>query len=68
MIILQNTAERRPNGGFFGSFGILKINKGKITRFEIVDSYLPEYDTPGTKITGPAWMLNYLPDRDIYFV
>ncbi len=68
LIILQNTSERRPNGGFFGSFGILKINKGKITRFEIVDSYLPEYDTPGTKITGPSWMLNYLPDRDIYFV
>ncbi len=68
LIILQNTAERRPNGGFFGSFGILKINKGKITHFEIVDSYLPDYDSPWTKITGPARMLNFLPDRDIYFV
>ncbi len=68
LILLQNTAEHRPNGWFFGSFGILKLNKGKVTKFEIVDSYLPEYDRPGTKVTGPEWMLNYLPDRDIYFV
>jgi hypothetical protein len=68
LIVLQNSAEKRPNGGFFGSFGLIKIDAGRVTHLEIMDSYLPGYDKPGTAITGPSRLLNFLPEREIYFV
>lgn len=39
LLLFQNSSELRPTGGFWGSYGILKINKGKITKFEIDDIY-----------------------------
>jgi len=35
LVIFQNPAEIRPTGGFMGSFGLLDIQKGRITNFEI---------------------------------
>ncbi|USN57173.1 MAG: DUF4012 domain-containing protein [Candidatus Peribacteria bacterium] len=55
LIALQNTGERRPNGGFFGSFVIMTIDKGKITTFQPVDSYFPDSIAPGVRIPGPVW-------------
>jgi hypothetical protein len=68
LIVLQNTSEKRPNGGFFGSFALVTVAKGRVKDIEIVDSYLPQYDNPDTSITGPKWLTNFLPDRQIYFV
>lgn len=68
LLILQNSSEKRPNGGFFWSFAILKIRKGRITHLEITDSYLPDFDRPNTFITGPERLRNFLPEREIYFV
>ncbi len=68
LVVLQNTSEKRPNGGFFGSFALVTIVKGWVKDIEIVDSYLPQYDNPDTSITGPKWLTNFLPDRQVYFV
>jgi len=39
LVLLQNNMELRPGGGFIGSYGILKVDKGKITDFTIHDVY-----------------------------
>jgi len=39
LILFQNNMELRPGGGFIGSYGILRLNKGKITEFSINDVY-----------------------------
>jgi hypothetical protein len=39
LILLQNDAEARPTGGFIGSFMIVDINDGYITKMEFNDVY-----------------------------
>jgi hypothetical protein len=39
LILFENNMELRPGGGFIGSYGILSINKGKMTDFNIYDVY-----------------------------
>ena len=68
LILLQNTAEKRPNGGFFGSFAFVTLEKGTVSEFRLSDSYHPLYDRPQSKVLGPERLTNFLPDRDIYFV
>lgn len=42
LVLLQNNSEARPTGGFIGSFLIVDINDGHITKTEFHDVY--EYD------------------------
>jgi hypothetical protein len=65
---LQNTAEKRPNGGFFGSFIKLVVDRGVVASFDIIDSYVPQVLQPDTFIIGPEWINNFLPEREIFFV
>ena len=51
LILFQNNMELRPGGGFIGSFGILKIRDGHVTRFEVhdtgnFDGRIPDTVTP----------------------
>ncbi|MDE2590495.1 MAG: DUF4012 domain-containing protein, partial [Patescibacteria group bacterium] len=39
LVLFQNNMELRPGGGFVGSYGLLSVNKGKITDFTIHDVY-----------------------------
>ena len=39
VILAQNNDELRPTGGFITAVGILQMDKGKITRLDITDSY-----------------------------
>ncbi len=39
MILLQNNHEIRATGGFIGSYILMDINDGKITKFELKDVY-----------------------------
>lgn len=39
LILLQNSDELRPTGGFLGTYGILEIEYGDIIRFETHDIY-----------------------------
>ncbi len=68
LIILQNTAESRPNGWFFWSFGVLKMVQWKVAQLEVIDSYILDYEQQWVSIQGPERLLQYLPHRDIHFV
>lgn len=39
LLLFQNSSELRPTGGFWGSYGILKIKNGKVTQFNVDDIY-----------------------------
>ena len=68
LVILQNTNEKRPNWGFFGSFAFVKVKKGRIETLEIIDSYYPDFIAYRTRITAPVWTAPFLPDRKIGFI
>lgn len=51
LVLFQNNLELRPGGGFIGSFGILKVNDGKVVDFAIhdtgnFDGRIPDTITP----------------------
>ncbi|MFA7298864.1 MAG: DUF4012 domain-containing protein [Candidatus Absconditabacterales bacterium] len=68
LVILQNTNEKRPNGGFFGSFAFIKVDQGHIKTLEIIDSYYPDFIAYRTRIMAPEWTAPFLPDRKIGFI
>ncbi|MCX6824522.1 MAG: DUF4012 domain-containing protein [candidate division SR1 bacterium] len=68
LVILQNTNEKRPNGGFFGSFAFIKVDQGHIKTLEIVDSYYPDFIAYRTRIIAPERTAPFLPDRKIGFI
>lgn len=53
LVILQNSSEKRPNGGFFGSFAYVRILHGRIRTIHIIDSYLGFRTMPWVKIQPP---------------
>lgn len=42
IVWFQNSNEIRPTGGFIGSYGVLTVDKGKITSLSIDDIYNPD--------------------------
>ncbi|MFA7717767.1 MAG: hypothetical protein WC875_03560 [Candidatus Absconditabacterales bacterium] len=68
LVILENTNEKRPNGGFFGSFAFITIQGAHITTMEIVDSYYPDFIAYRTRIMAPDRTAPFLPDRKIGFI
>jgi hypothetical protein len=39
LVLLQNSAELRPTGGFIGTVGLLSVEDGQVTSFEVQDVY-----------------------------
>lgn len=68
LIVLQNSAEKRPNWWFFWSFAVVTFDRWRIKTLELHDSYHPEWNRPDTKIVWPVWLEQFMPERDIYFV
>lgn len=68
IVVLQNTSESRPNGGFFWSFALLTLDAWRMSKLEIVDSYHPARENPDLQIVWPEWLLEFLPHRDIHFI
>lgn len=75
LVLLQNSDELRPTGGFLGTYGILEIESGDIIRFETHDIYhldMPVSDLvkevpplPLKLYLNPNWYLrdaNWSPD------
>lgn len=73
-VLFQNNMELRPGGGYIGSFGILKIKNGSITKLEthdlsnfdarIPDGFIPPYPIKET-LKVSSWKLrdsNFSPD------
>jgi hypothetical protein len=42
LLLFQNNQEMRATGGFIGSYGIVKINKGKVEKIFVDDIYNPD--------------------------
>ncbi len=60
LILFQNNMELRPGGGFIGSYGILSVNKGMVTGFNIYDVYDADGQLKG-HIEPPYPIRRYLP-------
>ncbi|EKE11327.1 MAG: hypothetical protein ACD_15C00104G0005 [uncultured bacterium] len=71
LILFQNNMEIRPGGGFIGSFGILKINKGAVSDLQIHDTgYFDERIPDSIKAPYPMeenLRVKYLKMRDSNF-
>jgi len=64
LVVLQNSAEKRPNGGFFGSFAIVTVDDGHITNVQLMDSYYPGKINPGITVQAPDRATNTFLDGD----
>lgn len=50
-VALMNTSEIRPNGGFFWSYAIVQLYKGKLVHYKVYDTYYAYYQNTGTKVS-----------------
>jgi hypothetical protein len=58
LVVFQNSSELRPTGGFWGSYGILKIKSGSISSFTTDDVYHLDVNCIGQKnMTKPPEVL-----------
>lgn len=65
LVLFQNNMELRPGGGFIGSYGILKINMGKIEDFSTYDVYDADRQLRG-HVEPPFAIRRYLPSAHWY--
>lgn len=68
LVPLQNSNEKRPNGGFFGSFAFISLSWGHIVDMQIVDSYLPDLLSPKTRVSLPSWTQGFLSEKTAWFI
>ena len=73
LILMQNNAELRPTGGFWGSYGIIDVEDGRIKNFETTDTFEIDKELVG-KFRAPEeikdivegewrlWNANWSPD------
>ncbi len=64
IIALQNAAEKRPNGWFFGSFVKVTLEDAKITDLKFIDSYVPGILKPDVSLQAPNWSQTFLSGDD----
>ncbi|MFH1188772.1 MAG: DUF4012 domain-containing protein [bacterium] len=43
LVLLENSSEIRPGGGFIGSYAVVTIQKDHVTNIEVNDIYYPDY-------------------------
>ena len=63
LIVLQNNNELRPTGGFIGTYGILEIKLGDITKLETHDIYhldMPASLNKSFQVSPPEPLAKYL--------
>lgn len=53
IVLFQNNMELRPTGGFMGSYGRIRVERGSITLVKIEDIYTPDGQLAGH--TDPPW-------------
>ena len=73
LMLMQNNTELRPSGGFWGAYGVLKVDHGKLVSFTTGDTYNLDLANMG-KFAPPAdaaeffgdqwrlWNVNWSPD------
>jgi len=65
LFLLQNTDERKPDWGFFGSFGELEIQNKSIS-LKLEDSYI--IDQKKIRVDLPKWFENIMWHNNIWFL
>ncbi len=60
IIALQNAAEKRPNGWFFGSFVKVTLSDAKVVEMQFIDSYVPGIIRPDISLKAPSWSQTFL--------
>lgn len=50
LVALMNSSEIRPNGGFFGSYAIVQVYKGKLVQYKVYDSYYAYHQNSGVRL------------------
>ena len=65
LVLFQNNMELRPGGGFIGSYGLLTLDKGKITDFSIHDIYDADGQLTG-HVEPPFAIRRYLASTNLY--
>jgi len=65
LVLLQNSAELRPTGGFIGSFAFLTFEKGKFVDFEVQDVYWADGQLKGY-VEPPPELKKYLGEASWY--
>ncbi len=66
LMLFQNNMELRPGGGFIGSYGLLELEKGKISNFTIQDIY--DADGQLKKHIEPPFQLQRYMDAENWFM
>lgn len=59
LVVLQNSAELRPTGGFIGSYALVNFDNGRMMGFKIYDIYAAD-GRLSSHITPPDEILHYL--------
>ncbi|MGI5826154.1 MAG: DUF4012 domain-containing protein [Patescibacteria group bacterium] len=59
LILFQNNMELRPTGGFIGSYGLINLEGGKLTAFEVFDVYQADGQLKG-HVEPPTKLKEYL--------
>ena len=68
LILLQNSAEVRPNGWFYGSFIRVTLLSGMIQTIKVHDSYEVPFVNSGVSLNLPARTTNYLGHNSATFI
>lgn len=68
LIVFQNPNEIRATGGFIGSYGLLELDKGKITNLYIDDIYNPDgqIDLRNISKTPPKPIKDFLKETKLH--
>ncbi|MBI3887467.1 DUF4012 domain-containing protein, partial [Candidatus Microgenomates bacterium] len=65
LLVFQNSAELRPSGGFIGSYGLLNIDNGKLSSWEIQDVYTADGQLKGY-VPPPDELLHFFNQQSWY--
>lgn len=68
LILLQNSAEVRPNGWFYGSFIRITLVSGMIQEMKVHDSYEVPFTNSWVSLDLPSWTSNYLWHNNATFI
>lgn len=65
LLLFQNNMELRPSGGFIGSYGIAKLQGGRLTHFSVHDVYDADGQLKG-HVEPPYVIRRYIPSVHWY--
>jgi len=65
LVLFQNNMEIRPTGGFIGSYGIVRLENGKLIDFEVFDVYQADGQLKG-HVEPPTKLKEYLGEATWY--